>query len=423
MNLKPKYLRTTAVLMALAWTGTLAISYLTGKAVQERHTLAVASAEAEAYFRLDFTSRTWAAGHGGVPVPASEQISPGPYPDPASNRETLQPAGHQTTQMNPAYIVRQLNEQLAPVNRPTARITSLNPLCPENGPDSWEVNALHQLENGAVLVQQVMGSGADEQLNLMRPLLTQEACLKCHADQGYREGDLRGGIAVTIPLARLRTMEHAEVARQLLVHLGLWVLGLACLGGGFFMLGRGLAEQQELAEQLRAALSDTEAIIDKVPVGVLIIGRDKVVRRANSKALEILGRTSEQVVGQVCHQNICITEVGQCPVLDLHQTLENSPRAFLGTMGHKVPILKTVIPFNWQGEDVLLEAFIDTTEQQRNNEKLMATVDELQRFNSLATGRELRMAELKQEVNALLAELEQAPRYGGQTCTVPGGEA
>jgi diguanylate cyclase (GGDEF)-like protein len=33
----------------------------------------------------------------------------------------------------------------------------------------------------------------------MAPLRTERACLKCHAKQGYREGDIRGGISVTLP--------------------------------------------------------------------------------------------------------------------------------------------------------------------------------------------------------------------------------
>ena len=33
----------------------------------------------------------------------------------------------------------------------------------------------------------------------MAPLMTTKACLKCHEKQGYKEGDIRGGISVTLP--------------------------------------------------------------------------------------------------------------------------------------------------------------------------------------------------------------------------------
>ena len=51
----------------------------------------------------------------------------------------------------------------------------------------------------------------------------------------------------------------------------------------------------------------------------------------------------------------------------------------------------------------------------------MLEVHYSQRFNRLAAGRELRMAELKSEVNGLLSEMERQPRYKLQQTVVPGG--
>ena len=44
--------------------------------------------------------------------------------------------------------------------------------------------------------------------------------------------------------------------------------------------------------------------------------------------------------------------------------------------------------------------------------ELRVTNDELSHFNQAMVGRELRMIELKKEVNALCALLAQPPRYG-----------
>ena len=33
----------------------------------------------------------------------------------------------------------------------------------------------------------------------MAPLITEKSCLQCHSKQGYNEGDVRGGISVTLP--------------------------------------------------------------------------------------------------------------------------------------------------------------------------------------------------------------------------------
>ena len=40
----------------------------------------------------------------------------------------------------------------------------------------------------------------DDNFNFMGALPTTTACLKCHEHQGYKVGDIRGGIRVSIPI-------------------------------------------------------------------------------------------------------------------------------------------------------------------------------------------------------------------------------
>ena len=47
----------------------------------------------------------------------------------------------------------------------------------------------------------------------------------------------------------------------------------------------------------------------------------------------------------------------------------------------------------------------------RRAEELVAANDELTRFNRVTLGRELRIIELKKQVNELRAQLGQPPRY------------
>jgi PAS domain-containing protein len=39
-------------------------------------------------------------------------------------------------------------------------------------------------------------------LRLMQPMYTLQGCLKCHAHQGYKAGDIRGGVSVAVPMAK-----------------------------------------------------------------------------------------------------------------------------------------------------------------------------------------------------------------------------
>ena len=58
-----------------------------------------------------------------------------------------------------------------------------------------------------------------------------------------------------------------------------------------------------------------------------------------------------------------------------------------------------------------IESLRDTTEQKRMEEELRRNLDELERFNNLAIGREIKMIQLKQEVNEFMSQLGQGAKY------------
>ena len=74
------------------------------------------------------------------------------------------------------------------------RITSLKPLNPDNTPDEWERSALLALEDGVKEVSEIKNIDDEPYLRFMQPMITKEACLKCHKHQGYKVGDVRGGV-------------------------------------------------------------------------------------------------------------------------------------------------------------------------------------------------------------------------------------
>lgn len=72
----------------------------------------------------------------------------------------------------------------------------------------------------------------------------------------------------------------------------------------------------------------------------------------------------------------------------------------------------------WKGRRASLASLRDITEHEEGKAALAAGADdlrernaELMRFNGAAVGRELRMIELKEEINELCRRLGEAPRY------------
>lgn len=63
-------------------------------------------------------------------------------------------------------------------------ITSLKPLNPVNAPDDWERRGLERLEQGESEVWAVVDSEDPPRLRMLKPFVVEQACLKCHGDQG-----------------------------------------------------------------------------------------------------------------------------------------------------------------------------------------------------------------------------------------------
>ena len=167
-------------------------------------------------FRLVELTRDWNAMHGGVYVPVSEQAPPNPYLEhPRRDLETID--GVRLTMINPAYMTRQIAEIAEKSNGVKYHITSLNPIRPANAPDPWEAEALRIFETRS---QREILSLIDQEggavHRFMAPLLVKEACLSCHQKQGYRIGQVRGGISVTMPAGEVLAIRQAQRERTVL---------------------------------------------------------------------------------------------------------------------------------------------------------------------------------------------------------------
>lgn len=154
---------------------------------------------ANAFFQQILISRLWNASHGGVYVPVTKETQPNEYlRDP--RRDLTADNGMRLTKINPSYMTRQMAE-LALRNKDGIQfhITSLKPIKPENKAADWEAQWLRSFEQGAVEQGEFVADGDTTWFRYMAPLLVTTECLTCHSQQGYREGEIRGGLSVSLP--------------------------------------------------------------------------------------------------------------------------------------------------------------------------------------------------------------------------------
>jgi two-component system CheB/CheR fusion protein len=269
--------------MAALWTGCLGASLIWNLHEQREKSVEIARISAQVTFDNDVLYRRWAAQQGGVYVPVSEHTPPNPYLN-VPNRDVTTTSGLPLTLVNPAYMVRQVNQLAHPGRGSQGHLTSLKPLRPENAPDAFETAALTSLENGVKEVSAFESKDGRQDLRLMRPFLIEKACLRCHAQQGYHEGDIRGGISVSVPMEPILAIERPQVARTSIAHGLVWLLGVV----GLTLWGRGLEKHTAARERAEATArhnaAELEAAFAAMPHGIMVYDAAGSMVRTNAAA-------------------------------------------------------------------------------------------------------------------------------------------
>lgn len=125
-------------------------------------------------------------------------------------------------------------------------------------------------------------------------------------------------------------------------------------------------------ERIRENQKNLKKIFDTIHTGVVIIDqKTHQIIDANSKAVEMIGASEEDIVNTVCHKFICPTNKGQCPVTDLGKKVDQSERILLTARGEVIPIIKSVTPVTLSGHEYLVESFTDISDRKSIENDLM----------------------------------------------------
>jgi two-component system cell cycle sensor histidine kinase/response regulator CckA len=278
------------------WTLAAAAS-LGWNLLQDRaETLRVARNIALTNFERDVLYRRWAAAHGGVYVPVTPDTPPTPYLAQVPDRDIVTPSGRRLTLMNPAYMTRQIYELAQESGLPRGHLTSLKPLRPQNAPDPWEKKALEAFEHGAEEVSEVVSSDGQPSMRLMRPFRIDPSCLNCHEEQGYKVGDIRGGISVSVAMRPI--MPNVSHTWSLILgHLVLWMLGVL----GIVLAGRQIsasAAEALAAQEAAAAATMAVQTVDGMLDGVVITDLRGRITHTNKALTEYFG-WGREVLGEL----------------------------------------------------------------------------------------------------------------------------
>jgi two-component system NtrC family sensor kinase len=163
----------------------------------EKMILKQAEQQARMLYKQILLTRQWAADHNGLFILEGQGVEANPY---LELPEVIDSKGHTYYLRNPAMITRELSVYAKEDGLGHFRVTSLKPVNPENAPDDFEKAALNAFAGGADEIIDVDQTELGRVVRFIAPLRVSESCLGCHARHGYAEGDIRGGLSITIPI-------------------------------------------------------------------------------------------------------------------------------------------------------------------------------------------------------------------------------
>ena len=332
----PKLLWYYTIGVIVVWSLFICLSLLWHHRTMNDGVLAAAKIEARAAFQNHVVYRSWNAVHGGVYAPITEGTQPNPYLD-VFERDIQTPSGVKLTKINPAFMTRQVNELAFEKYGYLGHITSLNPIRPGNKPDGWETAALKSFEQGAKEVSSVHIINQHKYMRLMRPLITETGCLTCHAKQGYKEGEIRGGISVAVSMEPHLAINKSTLKNFAFVYFSVWLVGL--IGTFFFItalngqIQKRLIAETELHrhEKMEGVIEMARAVCHELNQPLqMILGNSEIIMLDNidrQTLIKRVGLIKEQVgrMGKMTRKLIKITnyetkEMPQGKVIDIDKS-------------------------------------------------------------------------------------------------------
>ncbi len=194
MSLQGKFILAVVSILGLSY----GLLMLFTSHLQNRLVIGQAEQQARMLSRQILLTRQWIADHQGLFLVQTETTRPNAFlNEPVVTTDT----GLTLVKRNPAMVTRELSAYAARTGLAWFRVTSMQPVNPSNAPDAFEQASLKHFAGGATEHLAIDRNEDGRVLRYAAPLNTEASCLVCHGQHGYRIGDIRGALSITIPIA------------------------------------------------------------------------------------------------------------------------------------------------------------------------------------------------------------------------------
>jgi PAS domain S-box-containing protein len=182
------------------------------------------------------------------------------------------------------------------------------------------------------------------------------------------------------------------------------------------------AELKENQVRLEQAEERSRLLLESAEEGIFGVAEDGLVNFINPAALAMLSFEAEELIGQKIHHLIHHSRpdgtpypIEECP---MHHSLiqgvigSRDDEVLWRKDGTSFSVEYTSVPIRKNGSIAgTVVVFRDISERKHMEAELRQNLAELEQFSKLAIGREIKMIQLKEEINQLLGQLGQGEKY------------
>ena len=182
-----------------------------------------------------------------------------------------------------------------------------------------------------------------------------------------------------------------------------------------------------MAQRVKSAIGDEKAarreienIMNTMINTLILVGTDGRIVKANRAAFDLLGYSEAELIGMPFDDIIGPKNKEEEGGIELENRLKEAAGSavsfettYRAKDGREIPVSFSASVMT--DEEGRLQGIVcdagDITERKKRKEEIRKYITELEQFNRLAVDRELRMIELKREVNELYERLGEEPPY------------
>jgi PAS domain S-box-containing protein len=182
-----------------------------------------------------------------------------------------------------------------------------------------------------------------------------------------------------------------------------------------------------MAQRVKSAIEDEkearreiENITNTMINTLIVVGPDGQIVKANKAAFDLLGYSEAELSGMSFDDIIAPKNKEEEGRIELEKRLKEAEGSavsfeisYRAKDGREIPVsFSSSVMTDEEGrlQGIVCDAG-DITERKKREKEIRKYMTELEHFNRLAVDRELKMIELKKEINALLEDQGKEPRY------------